>query len=294
MNWDRNNISSAKNLPDDFDVNDGTNVKWEADLGTHCYGEPVVALGKIFIGTNNENPRNPAIKGDKGVMIAFDQESGKFLWQLTFDKVFKGNKNLHWVNDWPLQGIRSTPYVEEDRMYFLNNRSEMVCADIEGMRDGKNDGPYKDEKYTDNFSGDIIWKYDLVSELGVFPRPIFGAINRPLVIGDLVYFSTNNGVDESLSTVPSPDAPDIIAINKNTGKLVWKSSLSGKNNQYASVSNPVYHPGNDTIAAQLIFAAGDQWLYSLDPKTGNVKWKFNLFHQNLKDDLKGQNFNSEF
>src|SRR5262245_51039933 len=34
------------------------NVKWVAELGSKAYGGPVVYRGKIFVGTNNNNPRN--------------------------------------------------------------------------------------------------------------------------------------------------------------------------------------------------------------------------------------------
>ena len=49
-----------KNIRDDWDVgaNPMKNVAWAADLGSKAYGGPVVAGGKIFVGTNNEKPRD--------------------------------------------------------------------------------------------------------------------------------------------------------------------------------------------------------------------------------------------
>src|SRR5690349_15908263 len=35
------------------------NIIWKADLGSKAYGGPIVADGKVFIGTNNQNPRDP-------------------------------------------------------------------------------------------------------------------------------------------------------------------------------------------------------------------------------------------
>ena len=48
------------------------NIKWSVVLGSKAYGGPVIAGGKIFIGTNNGNPRDPKITGDKGVLMADD------------------------------------------------------------------------------------------------------------------------------------------------------------------------------------------------------------------------------
>src|SRR5262245_17989905 len=45
--------------PDDDKVRVlGARVKWKEMLGSRAYGGPIVAGGKVFVGTNNENPRN--------------------------------------------------------------------------------------------------------------------------------------------------------------------------------------------------------------------------------------------
>jgi hypothetical protein len=51
---DRNMVSNMKGLPLDWDVKTKKNVKWVADLGSQSYGNPVVAGGMVFVGTNNE------------------------------------------------------------------------------------------------------------------------------------------------------------------------------------------------------------------------------------------------
>jgi hypothetical protein len=61
----RNMFSQIKNLPTLWDVATGKNIKWKAELGSTSYGNPVIADGKIFLGTNNDNPRTPDITGDK-------------------------------------------------------------------------------------------------------------------------------------------------------------------------------------------------------------------------------------
>src|ERR1700741_3777049 len=54
---DRNMVSSMKGLPSEWDVKTKKNVKWVADLGSQRYGDPVVAGGMVFVGTNNKRPR---------------------------------------------------------------------------------------------------------------------------------------------------------------------------------------------------------------------------------------------
>src|SRR6185503_11509113 len=51
---DRNMVSSMKGLPTTWDVAAKKNVKWVAALGSQAYGNPVVARGLVFAGTNNE------------------------------------------------------------------------------------------------------------------------------------------------------------------------------------------------------------------------------------------------
>ena len=136
----RNMVSDETGLPADWDVKTGQNVKWWADVGSQAYAGPVVAGGKVFVGTNNELEINPKFKGDRGNIMAFDAKSGEFLWQSAHAKLGAGR-----VNDWPLQGVCSTPALEGDRLYYVSNRAELICADIDGFRDGENDGPFEDE-----------------------------------------------------------------------------------------------------------------------------------------------------
>src|SRR5512136_2273015 len=62
----RNMISAMKSLPESWDVKSGKNIKWKVQIGSTSNGNPVVADGKIFLGTNNGNPKNPGIHGDRG------------------------------------------------------------------------------------------------------------------------------------------------------------------------------------------------------------------------------------
>ncbi|MBP1623142.1 MAG: outer rane biosis protein BamB, partial [Acidobacteria bacterium] len=83
----RNMVSPVKNLPSTWDIKTKQNIKWKADIGSTSYGNPVVSGGKIFLGTNNDNPKNPEITGDKGILMCFRESDGQFLWQAVTDKL---------------------------------------------------------------------------------------------------------------------------------------------------------------------------------------------------------------
>jgi outer membrane protein assembly factor BamB len=261
----RNMVSDATGLPSKWDMKTGANIKWSQPTGSQTYAGPVVAGGKVYVGTNNEGVRNPKIKGDKGVVMAFGAADGAFLWQMVTDKLPAGR-----VNDWPQQGVCSTPFVEGNRLYYTSNQAHIVCLDTEGFKDGKNDG-IGTEKYKDDVDGDVIWEFDMIGELDVFPHNL--AASSPMIVGDLLYATTANGVDEGHVNIPSPAAPSFIALDKNTGKLVWESNLPGESIIHGNWSNASYGVAKER--PQVVFGGGDGWVYSFEPKTGKLLWKFN-------------------
>ena len=50
--WSRNMASDERELPADFDLVSGRNIKWMAPLGGDGHGTPVVAGGRVYVGTN--------------------------------------------------------------------------------------------------------------------------------------------------------------------------------------------------------------------------------------------------
>ena len=80
--WGRNMVSAERGLPDSFDLENRRNVKWIADLGSESHSTPVIAGGRVYIGTNNAEPRDPRHRGDRGVVMCLDERDGHLLWQL--------------------------------------------------------------------------------------------------------------------------------------------------------------------------------------------------------------------
>lgn len=270
---DRNQYSDEINIPAEWDIKSGRNIKWRAPLGSQSYGNPVIARGKVLVGTNNNGELRPGISGDKGVVACFDEKTGKLLWQATHDKLPTGR-----VNDWPEQGICSAPCVVGDRAYYISNRCEVVCIDMNGFHDGENDGPITDEPYHEKNDADFIWKLDMIEELGVFPHNL--AASSPVVVDGLVFAITSNGVDEGHLDLPTPLAPSFLAVDAESGKVVWESNLPGKNVLHGQWSSPTYGVIGGT--PQAIFAGGDGWVYAFEPKKGELLWKFDM---NPKDSV---------
>jgi len=268
---DRNMVSNQKGMPTSWDVKTKKNVKWVATLGSQSYGNPVVAGGQVYVGTNNEAMRDSKQGGDRGVLMCFRESDGEFLWQQTNEKLAAGR-----VNDWPFQGVCSSPLVEGDRLYYVTNRCEVMCLDTQGFRDGKNDGPYKDEKFTGQCDADIIWKFDMMEEVGSQPHNMSNC--SPVIYGDLLYICTSNGQDESHVNIPSPKAPAIIAINKKTGKLVWEDNSVGDRILHGQWSSPSVGKVGDVV--QVVHGQGDGWVRGYDAMTGKKLWEFDCNPKN--------------
>ena len=83
----RNPVSPEKNAPTDWQIGNKRikqkprNIRWSARLGMYSCGDPVVANGLVWVGTNNENPRDSNIKVDASVLMCFRERDGKFLYQ---------------------------------------------------------------------------------------------------------------------------------------------------------------------------------------------------------------------
>jgi outer membrane protein assembly factor BamB len=298
----RNMVSEETGLPNSFspgkkngdetglDLATARNFKWVAKLGDQTYGTPTVAGGRVFIGTNNGSPRDNRFQGDRSVLMCFDEATGDFLWQLVVSKLgHAGNFN----GDYAHLGICSTPTVKGDRVYLVSSRCEALCLDVNGLANG-NEGPFKDEgeyvaapvrlkagkQPTGGYpadaprgpfaplellptDADIIWRYDFISELDVWPQDASDC--SPLIYGDLVYVCPSNGADSSHQHLPTPEAPSLIALNRKTGRLVAVDDAKiGPRVFHGEWSSPsLARVGKRTL---ILYGGGDGYCYAFDPK----------------------------
>lgn len=278
----RNAVSSERGLPDSFSPGEkgpkggidratARNVKWIARLGSAAYGNPTVAAGRVYVGTDDltvaDDSRFRRTRG--GMVKCFEEAIGKLLWQLAVPERTRYDRRMLYGHQY--LGTCSSPTVDGDRVYVVTNGADIVCLDVRGLADG-NQGPFRDEgqymvgpdhrpvslKPTD---ADILWRFDPIEQLGIHVHDT--ASCSALVYGDLVYVSTSNGVDASHEHRNAPDAPAFIALDKRTGRLAARENdgLSARlfHCQWASPSLAVVKG-----KPQILLGGGDGVCYAFE------------------------------
>jgi outer membrane protein assembly factor BamB len=266
----RNMVSGETGLPVGFDVESGENVKWSVPLGTRTYSTPVVADGRIYVGTNNEVPRDGRFEGDYGVLLCLSEADGSLIWQLSVPKLPEERS----YQDWPNTGIASPPVVEGDILYLVSNRNEVMALDVEGQTDG-NDGVFLEEGRHMAAAGaapmevregdaDILWLVDLREALGVEAHDAVHC--AVLSQGRYLYVCTSNGVDAKHDYMVAAEAPSLVVLEKATGKVVARDREAiGPNIVHSTWSSPalVEVEGRKIV----VFGGGDGVCYGFEALT---------------------------
>ena len=132
----RNMVSLEKHLPETFvpgkrtrraKVSSLTRQEREVGrpLGDFSCGTPTVAGGKVFIG---------GMVDGQGVLKRFDEATGKLLWQ--WNKPCRSDLQADAMNfrHFPKSlGVCSTPAVDGDRLYFVDQNCVVECLDTQGQ-----------------------------------------------------------------------------------------------------------------------------------------------------------------
>ena len=111
--------------------------------------------------------------------------------------LWKSEVGKEWVESWP--GVRTTPLIKDNKLYLMTGYGLIVCMDQQ--------------------TGKVIWKVDIMKDYD--GRNIVWGMCENLLIEDEKIFCTVGGLDAN-----------IIALNKDTGKLVWKSKAKGEKSAY--------------------------------------------------------------
>lgn len=291
--WSRNMVSAEAPLPATFDPKSRQNLRWSVPLGNETHATPVVAHGRIFIGTNNGEPRDPKHAGDRGVLMALDESQGTLLWQLV---VPKRVEDIYF--DWKNAGISSTATAEGDRVYVVDNRGVVLCLDAHGLANG-NDGPFQNEAVyyapqpTNNLAqgapaaflpngafrleadipkpnrielgpldADILWFFDLTSGAGIWSHD--ASHSSILIHGNHLYLNSGTGVDNTHRRIRRPDAPSLVVLDKRTGRFLARDREGiGANIFHSTWAPPSLARIQDRDC--ILFAAGNGILYAFEP-----------------------------
>lgn len=293
---DRNMACPEANLPNGFDpglpqtgplaVNG--KIKWSVPLGSETYGTPTIAGGKVFIGTNNGAPRDERYRSDAGILLCLDEADGKLLWQLASRPAMLSGQPL---------GLSSSAIVEGNHLYVIGPAAEAFCLNINGLADASA-SPCADElKYLSRVAqgkakppvhpattttapspppslfsvgpldANIIWRYDMVAELKVFPHDT--AHNSPLIYGDIVFVGTSNGVNSPAERKPASTVPSLIALDQKTGKLLAADDQCiGRRMFHGGWCSPTLGKVNGLDV--IFFGGADGVLYAFDARVSQA------------------------
>src|SRR5579871_1780761 len=236
----RNGVSPEKGVPTDWavELRDGNGrvyqetqgIRWSNSLGAGTLASPVVSNGLVWIGMSEDRKNQNNIRERVGALrclrvadgqLAYEYHSAKFD-DRSLDLTLNGRQCR--VCD----TISSSPLIEDDRLWITTNTAEVVCLDIGPLirRDG---GPR------------VIWKLDLVK---TFQPHLHVPLMWPpssCSIGaswnGRIYVTINNGVGGDSKTVPKPEVPSLVCLDKNTGDVDWSDNSPGANilvTQFAS------------------------------------------------------------
>ena len=226
------------------------NLAWKRELPGRGYSSPVIWGDQIWVTTAIEKPASPeeaerrlkANTGDQPVTVL----SSVLLRAICVDKA-SGEiqqdiellevRDPQWVHQ--LNSYASpTPVIEDGRLYCHFGAFGTVCVDTT--------------------SGSPLWRNqeNLIQHEN-------GPGSSPVLWKDLLLFHCD-GSDQQYVT----------ALDKTTGKAVWKTTRSGEMHanpqQKKAYGTPLVADLNGTPTA---ISTGADWLYGYDPATGKELWK---------------------
>jgi outer membrane protein assembly factor BamB len=240
---DGNSTSPQKNLLRSWPEN-GPEVLWTANVGIG-YGGPVIKDGKAYI-LDRDNKY-----GD--YMRCFDMGTGKELWKFGYES--KGEVEF--------PGSRSVPAVDDKYVYSCGQNGELYCFDINTHQ------PVWIKNVWTDFGGEPAKEGEdkFAGLAGGTHFPMWGIAQCPLIYGDLLIVASQT------------PAAGVVAYNKETGEVVWKTTSLG-NIGYVSPSIAKIE-GEDQIvmitASSGSFGGGEKKpsnVMGINPQNGVVLWTY--------------------
>ena len=167
---------------------------------------------------------------DNEFVQALDTKGGKRVWSQRIGKV--GNPDQQ--PNYP--AARSTPTVDGEWVYAFGSDGDLACLE--------------------RATGKVRWHANVRKDYGGQPG-IWAYSESPLVDGEAV-----------ICTPGGPDAT-MLALNKNTGELIWKCAVAG-GEQAAYTSALVIEVGGVRQYVQML----QKGLVGVEAKTGKLLWRY--------------------
>ena len=233
-------------------------IRWTAPLGSQSFSSPVVSGGLAWIGSDNMRPGIKAGEEYHSVLACFRVADGQRVYEYVSPRLENRDQDSY-------RGLGSSPMIEGDRLWLTTNRGEVLCWDIGPLIRGE--GMPRE-----------VWKLNLVKKFDIHLRVTVMGPPRPCSIGPSwkgrIFVTLNNGVSEDHATIPKPDAPSLVCLNKDTGEVYWKDSSPGANILMSQFASPTIAEIGGHV--QVIVPQSDGWLRSFDPETGEKNWEFDV------------------
>lgn len=229
-----NGHAHQSDLPESWSPR-GENIHWRLEQYA-SRSSPIVMNGRMYA-ICRAFPETTQ-EGEK--TVCFDPETGELIWE-TFHNVF--------LSDVPAERVGWSSPVgdpESDRVYKLGVGCLLQC--LEGA------------------TGEVVWERSLLEEQGMLST-YGGRTNFPVVFEDLVIVS---GVHTGWAETALP-AQRIMAFDKATGEHVWMFQTEPRPED-TTYSTPVFTVLGGQEA--MVFGAADGAVYALQPRTGQVIWKY--------------------
>jgi outer membrane protein assembly factor BamB len=234
-------------------LGESNNVTWKTTIPGRGWSSPVIFGDQIWMTSAFETPVKPEDRERRLKASTADQPLTLVqrldLHAIAVDR--QTGKVLHQV---PLitqeepQGVHQlnsyaspTPVIERDRLYCHFGAFGTACVDTK--------------------KGRVLW-----TNTTLRIQHENGPGSSPVVWKNLVMFHMDGS-----------DQQYIVALDKHTGKVAWKTDRSGKMPDHPQLKKAYGTPLVMQIGGreQLISEASD-WVYSYDPATGKELWKLSL------------------
>ena len=201
--------------------------QWPEDGPEQVFVVEGIGRGFSSVVVANNTIYTTGMKDDMDYLSALDL-SGKIKWQVPYGK--------SWEASYP--DTRSTPIIEDDRVYLVSGVGELVCLNAH--------------------SGEINWTVNVDEEYEADWHR-WGVAESPLIIGDKVICS------------PGGKQTTVVAFDKMSGKLLWKSKSVDAERSYVS---PTLYEYKDFRA---ILAMTARHLVAINPENGEMHWVYNYY-----------------